>query len=309
MLDASALASDLAALLVDAWGLSEPNLKPHDAGMNSRTWIVESGDERFVAKAVPADQHDRFVSGLAVAALAEAGGILTGSAVPTRHGERWHRLGDHTLALLRFVPGRPLIGDAREEQEIIGRTLARAHRALVGQEVPGAGRFPWLDPSVEHLGIQEWLRPAISDALDAWDRLPPSSLTWGLLHSDPAPEAFLLDPSSESCGLIDWDTGLVGPLMYDVASAVMYLGGPGWSTAFLASYLESSPVPAQEVDRTLERMLRLRWAVQADYFAARIARNDLTGIAHADENDEGLEDARRALLGSPEARPDARAIQ
>lgn len=302
--------SELAAVLVGAWGMADPRLERHDAGMNSRTWIVESGGDRYVAKVVPPDQHDRFVSGLAVAALAEAGGILTGSAVPTRHGERWHRLGAHTLALLRFVPGRPLTGDDPEEQRIMGTTLARAHRALAGQDVPGAERFPWLDPSVEHLGIQAWLRPAISEALDAWNRLPPSSLTGGLLHSDPAPEAFLLDPSSDACGLIDWDIGLVGPLMYDVASAVMYLGGPRWSSAFLASYLESSPVPAEEVDRTLAPMLRLRWAVQADYFAARIARNDLTGVAHADENDEGLEDARRALLrADDQTRPDARAIR
>ena len=44
-------------------------------------------------------------------------------------------------------------------------------------------------------------------------------------------------------------------------------------------------------------MLRMRWAVQADYFARRIATNDLTGIASPDENEEGLEDARAALTG------------
>ena len=289
--------SELAAILAEEWGVVEPRVEAHDAGMNSRTWLVDAGGERYVAKAVPADQHDRFVSGLAVAALAEAGGVVTGTAVPTHDGGRWRRVGDHTLALLRFVHGRPLGGDAPEEQRIIGTTLARAHGALVGHDLPGAARFHWLDPKADHLAINDWLRPAIADALDAWDHLPPSSLTWGLLHSDPAPEAFLLDPSTGTCGLIDWDTGLVGPLMYDVASAVMYLGGPSWSSAFLASYLESSPVPPTEVHGALEPMLRLRWAVQADYFAARIRRNDLTGISDASENEEGLEDARRALLG------------
>jgi homoserine kinase type II len=39
-----------------------------------------------------------------------------------------------------------------------------------------------------------------------------------------------------------------------------------------------------------------RWAVQADYFAWRITANDLTGITGPEENDKGLEDARRALL-------------
>ena len=58
-------------------------------------------------------------------------------------------------------------------------------------------------------------------------RLDPTSLTTGLLHLDPAPEAFRHDPVSRQVGLIDWATAQVGPLMYDLASAVMYVGGPG----------------------------------------------------------------------------------
>jgi hypothetical protein len=47
-------------------------------------------------------------------------------------------------------------------------------------------------------------------------------------------------------------------------------------------------------------MLRFRWAVRADYFARRITENDLTGIAGPEENEKGLEDARRALcVGVP----------
>lgn len=204
-------------------------------------------------------------------------------------------MGRDTLALLTFVDGRPLIGEDPEEQQLIGLTLARAHRALTGRHVPGAARFHWIDPSAAHLDVESWVRPAILAVLETWERLPPSSLTWGLLHSDPAPEAFLLGSDSGTCGLIDWDTGLVGPLMYDVASAVMYLGGPDWSRAFVAAYLAEGVLHEAEVDRALEPMLRLRWAVQADYFAQRIAKNDLTGIAGPHENLVGLEDSRRGL--------------
>jgi hypothetical protein len=42
-------------------------------------------------------------------------------------------------------------------------------------------------------------------------------------------------------------------------------------------------------------MLRFRWAVQADYFAWRIANHDLTGITGPAENEKGLDDARRWL--------------
>lgn len=136
--------------------------------------------------------------------------------------------------------------------------------------------------------------PAVRDAIAAYDALPPSSLTWGLLHTDPAPEACLLDKATGTCGLIDWDTGLVGPLMYDVASAVMYVGGSVRATALLEAYLGEGVIDSSEIERTLEPMLRLRWAVQADYFARRMASNDLTGIADPVENREGLDDARRA---------------
>jgi hypothetical protein len=42
-------------------------------------------------------------------------------------------------------------------------------------------------------------------------------------------------------------------------------------------------------------MLKFCWAVQADYFAWRIAENNLTGISGPHDNEEGLEDARLAL--------------
>jgi homoserine kinase type II len=42
-------------------------------------------------------------------------------------------------------------------------------------------------------------------------------------------------------------------------------------------------------------MLRFRWAVQANYFAWRITENDLTGSGGPQENEKGLEDARRFL--------------
>jgi hypothetical protein len=87
----------------------------------------------------------------------------------------------------------------------------------------------------------------------------------GLLHADPAPEAFRLDPVTGRCGVIDWSYFLHGPL--------------------------SQP----EIAHGLAPMLRFRWAVQADYFAWRVAENDLTGISGPEDNEKGLEDARRFL--------------
>ena len=286
-------------MVVGSWGLPEADIAPHTGGMNSRTWLVRHGERTWMAKAVPANRQRRFVSGLAVASIVEDAGIPAGRPEPTMDGRDWVAVEDHAMALLLFVEGEPLIGDDPDEQHLIGATLAQAHRALLDRDVPGAEVFHWLDPDAPHLDVAPWVRPAVRDAIGAYDALPPASLSWGLLHTDPAPEAFLLDRRTGTCGMIDWDTGLTGPLMYDVASAVMYVGGSEWATALLDAYLTDAVIPASEVDRALGTMLRMRWAVQADYFAMRVATNDLTGVSGPEENAAGLEDARRALAPEP----------
>jgi homoserine kinase type II len=193
------------------------------------------------------------------------------------------------------VPGRPLTGRDRAEQEVIGGTLARVHRALAGFEVPQAERFHWVDPDAAYLSLRPWLRPAIAAAVDMLDAARPDTMTWGLLHADPAPEAFRLDPASGRCGVIDWSYSLVGPLLYDLASAVMYVGGPDRGAPLVGAYLSGHVLGPAEVERGLAAMLRFRWAVQANYFAWRISENDLTGISGPQENEKGLEDARLFL--------------
>jgi homoserine kinase type II len=95
--------------------------------------------------------------------------------------------------------------------------------------------------------------------------------------------------------MIDWSTAMTGPLLYDLVSAVMFVGGPERAGGLVEAYLNHEAAPRAEIDRGLLVMLRFRWAVQADYFARRIAAEDLTGIASAAENEVGLEDARHWL--------------
>lgn len=94
-----------------------------------------------------------------------------------------------------------------------------------------------------------------------------------------AAEHFRMDASGGRCGLIDWIVALQGPLLYDLASAVMYVGGPDHRGRLVEAYLRREVVTATEVERALPVMLRFRWAVQADYFAWRVLNHDLTGIA------------------------------
>jgi homoserine kinase type II len=265
--------------------------------MSSATWTVDDDDGRWVLKAVPGPQGDLLPGGLAVARLLAAAGIASGAPRPTHDGALTARVGDSRAGLLAWVPGTGLTGDSAAEQALIGATLARAHRVLAGRAVAGARPFHWVDPAAPHLGLRPWLRPAVTAAVTALEGLGPSGWTTGLLHADPAPEAFRHDPGTGQTGIIDWSTALAGPLLYDLASAVMYLGGSGRAAAMTEAYLASGVISRAEAARGLTVMLRFRWAVQADYFAWRITANDLTGVSGPQDNEKGLEDARRALLG------------
>ena len=282
--------------LADAWGLAQPTIEAHHGGMNSATWFVSQSGTRWVAKAVvPAARHS-FAAGLALACALEHAGIPAGAPAATRHGTFVVDVDTIPLALLTWVPGRELSATDPQDQQLIGTTLARVHRALLDVPVPHPERFPWLDPHSEHLAIRPWLRGAIAAAVEAYDHLAPETLTWGPLHTDPAPEAFRLNSISGACGLIDWPTAMTGPLLYDLASAVMYAGGPDRAQALIDAYLNHGPIPRPEAHRALLVMLRLRWAVQADYFARRITTNDLTGIDTPADNEKGLADAQTWLI-------------
>lgn len=277
------------------WGLDHVSIAVNDGGMGSATWLLGNNGGRWVAKAVAAEAGGPFAGGLELAQRLEEAGIRAGAPLPTASGQLTVKLGDCWLAVLAWVPGRPLTGHNTTERTLIGRTLATVHRALADGDAEGAQRFHWVDPDAGHLSLRPWLRPAITAAVTALDAADPGSMTWGLLHADPAPEAFRLDPATGQCGIIDWSYFLHGPLLYDLASAVMYAGGPAHSGDLIEAYLQEGMLARAEVDQGLAVMLRFRWAVQANYFAWRIARNDLTGISGPDENEKGLEDARRSL--------------
>lgn len=226
-------------------------------------------------------------------------GIRSGTPAPALSGSMTvdTASGDR-VALLTWVPGSPLTGTDEAEQRLIGDTLARVHRVLQNREVPGAQRFHWVTPAAAHLELRPWLRLAVAAAVDALTAVEDRERAWpqGLLHADPALGAFRLDLASAECGIIDWGSALYGPLLYDPASAVMYLGGPAQAAAMTDAYQAAALLSGREIADGLPVMLRFRWAVQADYFARRITASDLTGITGPEENEKGLEDARLALF-------------
>jgi Ser/Thr protein kinase RdoA (MazF antagonist) len=152
-----------------------------------------------------------------------------------------------------------------------------------------------MTPASRQARPRPWIRPAVGAAVDALATFLRQVPGWpeGLLHAAPAPEAFRYDSATGSCGIIDWSSAVHGPLLYDLASAVMYLGGPDRAAAMTDAYQAAGPLSKHEIAGGLPVMLRFRWAVQADYFARRVTSNDLTGITGPEENEKGIEDARR----------------
>ena len=221
--------SHLRACLASNWALPGARVGVNHGGMGSATWLVSQAGRRWVAKAVTPALRAPFTGGLSVATLLDEAGIPAGAPVPTLDGRSVVDLDAASLALLTWVEGEPLTGSGAGERQVIGETLALANQALQGASVPGAQRFHWVRPDADHLALRPWIRPAVTAAVAALDRLDPASLTWGLLHSDPAPEHFRLDPSSRRCGVIDWSIALEGPLLYDLASAVRPTTSPGGS--------------------------------------------------------------------------------
>jgi len=293
--DETAIRSALAAWQLDATVKVE--LLP--GGFNSRTWRVCCGTEQFVAKLVP--HTATFEAGLIVAEQLERAGFSAGGPLRTRHGALTVRLADQSLALLRFVRGEPIDPARTGDLRIWGETMAQIH--LLQQQAPsipeGLPRWPWtwLDPIVPYLGIEPSIRPTIERALEEVRELEATRpLTLGILHGDGA--SVLVDITTGARAVIDWGAAMWGPLLYDVASACWLFQfkdrhDPRDFTPFLEAYQCHAPLPAEELS-ALDVFVRLRCAVQAFYFAWRIADDIRIGLADPAENRRRLDDAHKA---------------
>jgi len=159
------------------------------------------------------------------------------------------------VALLRYVEGRELTGGDGTERRLMGETLGRVHTITrIGHR--RGGFESWLTPTQREILQVPWLAAALVQVRSEFDA--PPHLTWATLHTDPAPEAFLLDPTTGEVGVIDWAGSQPGPALYDVASAVMYLRGTDASAEFLDAYLATGAVSTVEMGH-LDVLRRFRW--------------------------------------------------
>jgi len=287
----------VAAAIRTMWHRTPLECVPVTGGMTSQAWLVRTDDGRYVAKLVPIANRPQFEAGLAAAEYLEQGGINAGTPVRSVSGALTEALDEGALGLMDYVPGRLLDGQDPIDQQWWGDLLGAAHRALHGFAHPGLVRWHWVRPDAPHLDLEEWVRPAVTDAVGALSKLSVTDqLTYGVLHGDPAPESFRLDVHTGRTGVIDWGSMCTGPLAYDVASAVMYAGGLSRSLDLLEAYCAAGPMTRDEIEASLPTLLKFRWAVQADWFARRVVTDDRTGISDPKENWRGLHDAKEHLV-------------
>ncbi len=262
----------ITATLREHWLLRPSTVAPMPAGWMSRAWAVREGDRHFVVRLVDDVARQSFEAGLAAALHLRERGITIGEPVRTLGGSLTAADRAGVVGLIRRVPGEPLGGTDPADQRRWGERLAAAHRALDGFAHRGLQRRHWLRPDAAHLTVEPWLRPAVVDAAAALTRLTVADqLTYGVLHGDPAPEAFVVDGPTGRAGLIDWGPCATGPLVYDLAAAVAYAGGPGRAADLVDAYTATRVVGRDEVDVALPVLLRFRWAVRADWHARRLA--------------------------------------
>lgn len=285
------LAGLLPELLREHWNFDVTAAAPLGGGMNSATATVQIDGAQYVAKWVPEQGRAALLAGALAARRIAGGGIRTGEPVPTQQGELIAAATGGAVTLMRWVPGDPMSGDTIGEQRLIAQTLGRAHLVDRAPRPRSEPFFSWLE-GPNRGPVEPWVRTAVTQVCAEYRALPP--VHWGTLHTDPSPDAFRFDSATGTVGLIDWTGSETGPLLYDIASAVMYLGGPERSQTFLTDYLGTGAITKSELDH-LDAFRRFRWVVQAVYFAHRLAMDDRTGIANVAENPKGLDDARRAL--------------
>ncbi|GAA1586832.1 MULTISPECIES: phosphotransferase enzyme family protein [Kribbella] len=274
---------DVAEVLREHWDLKVSGLEVLTGGMNSATWLAICGVDRVVLKAVGADDAG-FEPGLELARRLDDAGVTTGRPWVSKHGRLVERVDGRQVAVLEYVDGAELVPSDQAE---IGDLLGRVHSAAPLEAGDTAEWLRFLMPFEDSLDLEPWIRPAVESAVA--DAIALGPVSWAWLHGDPAAEAFRRQADGR-VGLIDWGSAMRGPILYDVASAAMYVGRP-----VVPAYLERRPDLVAELRDGLEVFLRVRYAVQAGYFAWRITTNLLTGISSPADNHKGLADARRSF--------------
>lgn len=256
------------AVLRVGWQRAAGTVAPVGGGAAARAWLVDD----LVLVRVPAPGRARLEAGCGAAVHLAGQGVSVAAPIRTHGGAYVWLHEDGAWALSGGLPGRALDGADPLDQQWWGDLLGRVHRAADGFHHGGLTRWHWIRLDAPHLGVTPWLRPAVAGAVAALTRLTVTDrLTYGVLHGDPQPDVFRLDPDTGATGLLRWGFAASGPLVFDLAGAVAYAGGVDAAAELVDGYASAGPVTREEIESALPVLLRFRWAAVADWHARRIA--------------------------------------
>jgi Ser/Thr protein kinase RdoA (MazF antagonist) len=289
---------EVARLIQQRWALAHPVVHVLGTGLNSATWLVEDGERRFVAKAVPLAEN--LLAGLTVAEGLSHHGFRSGPPRRALDGSIVVQTAGLHVGLLRWEPGDPVDIRRPEQLEAVGRALARAHRLTRAMPRPqNLPRWPWQSlGDGHHLDLEPWIRPALAHEIrEAELATATGEVALGVVHGDPNRTEFLWTGDRDDVALIDWGACSEGPLLYDLASFhVLSHTTEEQLRVMVDAYMQNAEMQSFEL-ANLPRFIRLRWAIQASYFAWRLVNDVSTGGAGREFNDVGLARSRAVLVG------------
>ena len=298
----SPISDETLLTILKAWDLPEPlTIHQLEGGFTSEVWLVEAKGERFIAKYAYQSQRD-FEGGLYAAELAEQCGITSGAPLRTKEGaisllvEGPHGQSE-PLAVLQFVAGEALQMSEPDAASLYGQLLGRMQRIFLDGfgERYIANLFDFLLEEDPAIAAQPGLVRLIHQSVEATRHYESQhTVTYGVIWGDRM--EIVRQKQTSRVGVIDWGTIEYGPLLFDVALAVLWLF-PEESAAyeeFLRAYLVEAPISESEL-AGLNYYKALLWARQARYFAYRVAAHVMLGDANPDGNAESLARSRQEL--------------
>jgi len=248
--------SELCGAVRAAWHLAADDCAP-TAESTDWEWTVTVGGVAHLIWVVPvADKASLGASVVAVDTLAAAG-VGVGRPVRTATGMRTAPadiagFGLVELMLRQEPPGRILAADDPLDQQWWGDMLGRAHRELQSLRHSAVDRLRW---PVDN---------DLADVVAAVTRLTVTDqLVYGVLHTNPNPWLFRIDPDTGRSAIARWGLPAIGPLAYDIAIAVHYAGGLAVADELLDGYASAGPVSRDELDTAVPTMLTLVRALAA----------------------------------------------
>jgi Ser/Thr protein kinase RdoA (MazF antagonist) len=237
----------IAAALQQHWGITG-ELTELDRGSTARAWRVDTTNHGPLVARLTPFPVEHVELGLRVAERVDRDVIPAGAPVRTMIGELTVDVGGERLALLRFVPGRPL---TVEDVDVaaLARLLAQVHVAIADIDPAGA----WtIDTDVAYIraGMRDaqpaWVRDFVLPTLDAVEAWQPGREQ--VLRRD----GFAVHVDDRQyVGLIDWGASMYGSVAVDIGIWTVHLGSiAGEYTqvlrTFIDGYREIAPLTEHE---------------------------------------------------------------